>query len=180
MAGKTLGILGLGLIGGHLANYCRALGMDVIAWSRSMTADKAAAAGVQAVSIDDLFARSDIVSLHLVLSPETEKIVGQAQLSRMRDGAILVNTSRAPLIDEQPLIDALHNRRIQAAIDVFNEEPLPADHPLRSAPNVVLTPHVGYGTREMYQIFYRNSIENTLAFLDGTPIRQYSPDRHLM
>ncbi|MBB3455998.1 phosphoglycerate dehydrogenase-like enzyme [Rhizobium sp. BK313] len=180
MAGKTLGILGLGLIGGHLANYCRALGMDVIAWSRSMTTDKAAAAGVEAVSIDDLFARSDIVSLHLVLSPETEKIVGQAQLSRMRDGAILVNTSRAPLIDEKPLIDALQNRRIQAAIDVFNEEPLPADHPLRSAPNVVLTPHVGYGTREMYQIFYRNSIENTLAFLDGAPIRQYSFDRHLM
>ncbi len=78
------------------------------------------------------------------------------------------------------MIDALQNRRIQAAIDVFNEEPLPADHPLRSAPNVVLTPHVGYGTREMYQIFYRNSIENTLAFLDGAPIRQYSPDRHLM
>ncbi|WP_204326874.1 D-2-hydroxyacid dehydrogenase family protein [Rhizobium lusitanum] len=180
LAGKTLGILGLGLIGGHIANYCRALGMNVIAWSRSMTDDKAAAAGVEAVSIDDLFARADIVSLHLVLSPETEKIVGRAQLSRMRDGAVLVNTSRAPLIDEQPLLEALRNRRIQAAIDVFNEEPLPAEHPLRTAPNVVLTPHVGYGTREMYQIFYRNSVENILAFLDGAPIRQYSSANHLM
>ncbi|MDE1996211.1 MAG: D-2-hydroxyacid dehydrogenase family protein [Rhizobiaceae bacterium] len=180
LAGKTLGVLGLGLIGGHVATYCRALGMNVIAWSRSMTAEKAEAAGVEAVSIDDLFGRADIVSLHLVLSPETEKIVGRTQLSLMRAGAILVNTSRAPLIDEQPLLDALRDRRIQAAIDVFSEEPLPPNHPLRSAPNVVLTPHVGYGTREMYQVFYRNSVENILAFLDGAPIRQYSPDRHLM
>jgi phosphoglycerate dehydrogenase-like enzyme len=180
LAGKTLGILGLGLIGGHVANYCRALGMHVIAWSRSMTPEKAAAAGVEAVSMDELFTRSDIVSIHLVLSAETEKIVGREQLSRMREGAILVNTSRAPLIDEQPLIEVLRSRRIQAAIDVFGEEPLPADHPLRSAPNVVLTPHVGYGTQEMYQLFYRNSVENALAFLDGVPIRQYSPDKHLM
>ncbi len=180
LAGKTLGILGLGLIGGHVTAYCRALGMNVIAWSRSMTPEKAAVAGVEAVSMDELFARADIVSIHLVLSPETEKIVGREELSRMREGAILVNTSRAPLIDEVSLIDALYEKRIQAAIDVFTEEPLPHDHPLRRAPNVVLTPHVGYGTREMYQIFYRNSIENALAFLDGTPIRVYSPDRHIM
>jgi phosphoglycerate dehydrogenase-like enzyme len=180
VAGKTLGILGLGLIGGHLANYCRALGMDVIAWSRSMTPEKAAAAGVEAVSIDELFARSDVVSVHLVLSPETQGIVGRAQLSRMRPGAILVNTSRGPLIDEPSLIEAVRSRRIQAALDVFNQEPLPVDHPLRSAPNVVLTPHVGYGTREMYRIFYRYSIENALAFLDGAPIRQYLPEKHLM
>jgi phosphoglycerate dehydrogenase-like enzyme len=180
LAGKTLGILGLGLIGGHLARYCRALGMDVIAWSRSMTPEKAAAAGVEPVSIDVLFSRADIVSLHLVLSAETQKIVGQAQFSRMRDGAILVNTSRGGLVDEASLLGALGERRIQAALDVFNEEPLPADHPLRSAPNAVLTPHVGYGTREMYQIFYRNSIENALAYLDGAPIRQFAPERHLM
>ncbi|MBY3307584.1 D-2-hydroxyacid dehydrogenase family protein [Rhizobium laguerreae] len=180
MAGRTLGILGLGLIGGHVANYCRAIGMNVTAWSRSITPEKAAAAGAEAVSVDELFSRSDIISVHLVLSPETTKFIGESELSRMRPGAILVNTSRAPLIDEPSLIEALHSRRIQAAIDVFNEEPLPVDHPLRSAPNVVLTPHVGYGTREMYQIFYRNSIENILAFLDGTPIRQYSPDRHSM
>jgi phosphoglycerate dehydrogenase-like enzyme len=180
VSGKTLGILGLGLIGGHLAKYCRALGMDVIAWSRSMTPQKAEAAGIEAVSIDELFERSDIISIHLVLSPETERIVGKQQLARMRNGAILVNTSRAPLIDEPSLLEALHSGRIQAAIDVFNQEPLPKSHPLRSAPNVVLTPHLGYGTREMYQVFYRNSIENAVAFLEGTPIRQYAPDKHLM
>jgi phosphoglycerate dehydrogenase-like enzyme len=180
LAGKTLGVLGLGLIGNHLVRYCRALGMDVIAWSRSMTPEKAAAAGVEPVSIDELFARSDVVSIHLVLSAETQGIVGSAQLSRMRPGAILVNTSRAGLIDEASLIEAVNNHRIQAALDVFSQEPLPADHPLRQANNVVLTPHVGYGTREMYQIFYRYSIENTLAFLNGAPIRQYLPEKHLM
>lgn len=170
----------MGLIGGHVANHCRAIGMNVIAWSRSITPEKAAAAGAEAVSVDELFSRSNIISVHLVLSPETIKIISESQLSRMRPGTIVVNTSRAPLIDEPSLIEALHSRRIQAAIDVFNEKPLPFDHPLRSAPNVVLTPHFGYGTREMYQIFYRNSIENILAFLDGPPIRQYSPDKHFM
>jgi phosphoglycerate dehydrogenase-like enzyme len=98
----------------------------------------------------------------------------------MRDGAILVNTSRAPLVDEAALLEALQARRIQAALDVFNEEPLPLGHPLRRAPNVVLTPHLGYGTQDTYRIFYRNSIENTLAFLDGAPIRLYQPQQHVM
>jgi phosphoglycerate dehydrogenase-like enzyme len=173
LAGKTLGILGLGLIGTRVASYCRALGMHVIAWSSDMTPDKAAAAGVEAVEIDTVFERADVISIHLVLVPRTRGIVGRAQLARMRKGAILVNTSRAPLIDEDALLEALHDRRIQAALDVFNEEPLPQDHPLRSAPNVVMTPHVGYGTKEMYELFYRRSIENTLAFLDGVPIRRY-------
>ena len=98
----------------------------------------------------------------------------------MRTGAILVNTSRGGLIDEAPLLNALSHRRIQAALDVFTEEPLSADHPLRKVPNAVLTPHVGYGTREMYQIFYGNSIENAIAFLDGAPIRQFMPEKHVM
>ncbi|GHU04698.1 2-hydroxyacid dehydrogenase [Betaproteobacteria bacterium] len=177
LEGKTIGILGLGLIGGRVATYCRALGMNVLAWSRSMTAGKAVAAGIEAVEIDALFDRADVVSIHLVLSPQTHGIVGRAQLARLRKGAILVNTSRAPLIDEEALLEALNERRIQAALDVFNEEPLPPDHPLRTAPNVVLTPHVGYGTYENYETFYRNSIENTLAFLSGTPIRRYVSEK---
>jgi phosphoglycerate dehydrogenase-like enzyme len=178
LAGKTLGILGLGLIGGKVAGYARALGMEVIAWSRSMTAEKAAAAGAKAVSRDELFARSDAVSIHLVLSDETRGMVDAAALRLLRHGAILVNTSRAPIIDEPALLEALSERRIQAALDVFMEEPLPAGHPLTTAPNTVLTPHVGYGTREAYALFYRNSIENALAFLDGNPIRRYEPERH--
>jgi phosphoglycerate dehydrogenase-like enzyme len=173
LEGKTLGILGLGKIGGRVAGYGRALGMNVIAWSRSMTPEKAAAAGVEALGIDALFERADIVSIHLVLSPQTRGIVGRAQLARLRKGALLVNTSRGPLIDEEALLEALNERRIQAALDVFNEEPLPENHPLRAAPNLVLTPHLGYGTYENYETFYLNSIENTLAFLDGAPIRLY-------
>lgn len=180
LAGKTLGILGLGLIGTRVAGYAQSLGMEVIAWSRSITPEKAAAAGVEPVDQRELFRRADITSIHLVLSDETRGIVGARELGLMRDGAILVNTSRAPLIDEPALLDALAGRRIQAALDVFTEEPLPRDHPLRSAPNAVLTPHVGYGTREAYELFYRNSIENTLAFLDGAPIRRYEPDQHAM
>ncbi|GHU32170.1 2-hydroxyacid dehydrogenase [Betaproteobacteria bacterium] len=178
LEGKTLGILGLGKIGGRVAGYARALGMNVIAWSRSMTPDKAAAAGVEAVgtNADALFEQADVVSIHLVLSPQTQGIVGRAQLARLRKGAILVNTSRGPLIDEEALLEALNERRIQAALDVFNEEPMPPDHPLRTAPNVVLTPHLGYGTYENYETFYRSSIENTLAFLSGAPIRLYVPE----
>ena len=174
LTGKTVGILGFGLIGGRVASYCQALGMNVIAWSRSMTPEKAAATHVEAVDIDALFDRADIVSIHLVLSPQTEGIVGREQLARLRQGAILVNTSRGPLIDEQALLGALNERRIQAALDVFAEEPLPRNHPFRTAPNVVLTPHVGYCTFENYETFFRNSIENTMAFLNGAPIRRYA------
>lgn len=178
LSGKTLGILGLGLIGSRVAGYARALGMDLIAWSRSMTPLKAADAGVTAVSRDELFERADVVSVHLVLSPETTGIIGRQELARMRDGAVLVNTSRAPLIDETALLEAVTTGRLQAALDVFAQEPLPDGHPLRRAPNVVLTPHVGYGTREAYGEFFRNSVENTVAFLDGRPIRLYQPSQH--
>jgi phosphoglycerate dehydrogenase-like enzyme len=180
LSGKTLGILGLGLIGGRVAVYARALGMNVIAWSRSMTPQKAVDAGVEPVSRDELFSRSDVVSLHLVLSDETRGIVDASALGRMRKGAVLVNTSRAGLIDEPALLASLEAHAIQVALDVFEEEPLPTDHPLRRVPNTVLTPHVGYGTQEAYQLFYRYSIENTLAFLDGAPIRRYKPAEHHM
>jgi phosphoglycerate dehydrogenase-like enzyme len=178
LAGKTFGVLGFGLIGKRMARYTQALGMNVIAWARSLTPEEAAKAGVEAVGRDELFERSDIVSIHLVLAPGTTGIVGPAQFALMRRGAVLVNTSRAALIDETALLEALSKGRIQAALDVFPEEPLPSDHPLRSAPNAVLTPHLGYGTLDTYRIFYRNSIENTLAFLDGAPIRRYDPGRH--
>ncbi|MCB9993504.1 MAG: D-2-hydroxyacid dehydrogenase family protein [Hyphomicrobiaceae bacterium] len=178
LAGKTIGILGLGLIGERMAGYCNALGMRVLAYSRSMTADRAQRAGVEPAGIDDIFERSDVVSIHLVLSAETRNLVGRTQLSSMRDGAVLINTSRAQIVDEEALLAALTTGKLRAALDVFHEEPLPADHPLRTAPNTVLTPHVGYGTREIYSLFYRNSLENTLAFLDGTPIRLYAPQLH--
>jgi phosphoglycerate dehydrogenase-like enzyme len=176
LSGRTLGIVGLGLIGQRVAHYCQALGMNVIAWSRSMTPEKAAAAGVEAVSRQALFERSDVVSLHLVLSAETRNLVGSDELARMRPGSLLVNTSRAGLIDEAALLSALRTGRLQAALDVFNQEPLPADHPLLSAPNTVFTPHVGYGTREIYQQFFRNSVENIVAFLDDMPIRLYAAE----
>jgi phosphoglycerate dehydrogenase-like enzyme len=178
LAGKTLGILGYGLIGERVARYGQALGMDVLAWSRSMTGERAQAGGVTAVSRDELFERSDIVSINLVLSPETDRIVGAHEIARLKPGTLIVNTSRAGLIDEAALLQALHAGRIQAALDVFNLEPLPAGHPLLDAPNTVLTPHVGYGTRENYEHFFRNSVENVLAFLDGAPIRRYAPELH--
>jgi phosphoglycerate dehydrogenase-like enzyme len=178
LAGKTLGILGLGLIGRRVARYARALDMRVLAWSRSMTAQKAAEADAEPVAREALFDRSDIVSIHLVLAPETRGIVGAADIARMRPDALLVNTSRAPLVDEASLLEALHAGRIRAALDVFMEEPLRRDHPLRRAPNTVLSPHVGYGTIEAYRHFYRSSVENTLAFLGGAPIRRYDAQNH--
>ena len=170
--GKTVGIMGYGLIGKRVAGYCRALGMNVITWDHFI-APGSPVDGAESVEIDTLFKRADIITIHLVLVPGNRGIVSRERLALMREGAILVNTSRGPLIDEVALVDALQERRIQAALDVFIEEPLPRDHPLRSAPNAVLTPHVGYGTSDIYEHFYRCSIENTLAFLDGNPIRRY-------
>ena len=120
---------------------------------------------------DELFAASDVVSLHVVLSDRTRGIVGAAELARMKAGAILVNTARAPLVDEDALIAAVASRRIIAALDVFYREPLPPDHPLAHASNVVLTPHLGYSVTEVYQEYYQHTVENALAFLDGKPIR---------
>lgn len=169
--GKTIGLIGLGRIGSRMAAYCRALDMKVVAWSQNLTADAAAAIGAVRLEKDELFATADVVSLHLVLSPRTRGIVGAADLARLRSGAIVVNTARAPLIDEAALIDAVQSRRIVAALDVFYREPLPASHPLAQAPNVVLTPHLGYSVVEVYREYYRDSVENALAYLDGTPIR---------
>ena len=175
LAGKTLGIIGLGRLGARLARYAAALEMKVLAWSQNLTAETAEAAGARLVSKAQLLADSDVVSLHLVLSARTRGIIGAAELAAMRQGAVLINTSRGPLVDEAALVEAVQAGRIIAALDVYDREPLPADHPLRHLSNAVLTPHLGYGTIETFRSFYRQGIENVLAFLDGAPIRMLDP-----
>jgi phosphoglycerate dehydrogenase-like enzyme len=176
LAGKTLGLLGLGRLGSHMARYGRALNMNLLAWSQNLTAEKAQAQGATHVTKEDLFSRSDAVSIHLVLSDRTRGLVGPAELARMKSGAILINTSRGPIVDEKALLDALQARRIVAALDVFDREPLPPNHPLRSAPNTVMTPHLGYGVQDTWLNFYPQSMENALAFLDDKPVRVVNPD----
>jgi phosphoglycerate dehydrogenase-like enzyme len=176
LAGKTMGVIGLGRLGSHMARYCKALNMNLLAWSQNMTPDKAQAAGATMVSKGDLLSRSDAVSIHLVLSDRTRGLIGAVDLAKMKPGAILVNTSRGPIVEEKALIDAVQSRRIVAALDVFDREPLPPSHPLRRAPNVVMTPHLGYGVQETWVSFYPQSVENALAFLDGKPVRVTNPD----
>ncbi len=175
LAGKTLGLIGLGRIGGTMARYGIALGMEVLAWSQNLAAERAREAGATLVSKEDLLARADVVSLHLVLSDRTRGIIGAAELARMKPGAVLINTSRGPLVDEAALIGELRSGSLIAGIDVYDREPLPAHHPLRTAPNCVLTPHVGYVVAEVMADFYKQLIQNALAFLDGKPVRVMSP-----
>ncbi|HTT40844.1 MAG TPA: D-2-hydroxyacid dehydrogenase family protein [Burkholderiales bacterium] len=174
--GRTLGVIGLGKIGGRVARYAQALGMQVLAWSQNLSPEKAQAAGAKLVDKAALLAEADVVTLHVVLSERTRGILGAQDLERMKPGAILVNTSRGPLVDEAALLAALQAGRLVAALDVYGQEPLPADHPLRTLPNVVLTPHLGYCTREVYSQFYRESIANVAAFLDGKPTRVLNPE----
>ena len=167
LAGKTMGIIGLGKLGTQMARYCKALGMNVVAWSQNLTAERAAAEGTTLVSKQELLATSDAVSIHLVLSDRTRTLIGAAELARMKPGVILVNTSRGPIVDEGALIEALNADKIRAGLDVYDREPLPANHPLLSAQNVVLTPHLGFSMGETWHEYYPQSVENALAFLDG-------------
>lgn len=170
--GKTLGLLGLGNLGSRVARIGQAFGMDTIAWSQNLTADRAAEHGVAAVDRQELFANADVLSVHVVLSDRTRGLVGSAELAAMKGSAILVNTSRGPIIDQVALLDTLRRQAIRcAALDVYDTEPLPSDHPLRTLPNTVLTPHIGYVTRELYEIFYGDAVENIAAFQAGQPIR---------
>ena len=163
---RTLGILGLGRIGTASARIAGAFGMDVVAWSPNLTAEKAADAGARYVEKDELFRTADIVTVHLVLGKRSRGIVGAAELALMKPDAWLVNTSRGPLVDENALIAALREKRIAgAALDVFATEPLPPGHPFRTLPNVLATAHVGFVTRETYEIFYRDTVKNILAWL---------------
>jgi phosphoglycerate dehydrogenase-like enzyme len=171
LAGKTLGVVGLGRLGARMARYALALDMNVIAWSPNLTEDKARQAGARLVSKSDLMAASDAISIHMVLSPRSRGIIVAEDIGRMKPGAILINTSRGPLIDEAALVAAVKAGKIVAALDVFDQEPLPENQPLRGLTHTVLTPHLGYGVAETWADFYPRSIENALAFLDGRPIR---------
>jgi len=174
--GKTLGVLGLGTLGSRVARVGRALEMKVLAWSQNLTAERAAAEDAMLVAKDDLLARSDFVSIHLVLSERTRGLVGARELGLMKRSAYLVNTSRGPIVDEAALIRALGDGTIAGAgLDVFDEEPLPRDHPFRRLPNIVITPHLGYVTEETYRIFYGQAVEDIKAYLDGTPLRVLRP-----
>jgi len=175
--GKTLGVVGVGRVGGRVATLARAFGMTVIAWSPNLTAERAAEAGASFVTKDELFAASDIVSIHLVLGERSRSIVGARELALMKKGAYLVNTARGPIVDEAALLAALQTKAIAgAALDVYDREPLPAGHPLRALDNVVLTPHLGYVSVESYRVYYGDTVENIAAFLDGKPIRVVNPE----
>lgn len=176
LSGKTLGLVGLGRVGKRMAEYARVFGMEVVAWSQNLTEEAAAAVGVRRVDKSALFAQSDVVSIHVVLSERTRGLVGVHELASMKPTAFLLNTSRGPVVDEAALIGALRDGLIAGAgLDVFDAEPLPREHPLRLLPNVTLSPHLGYVTREMLGAFYTDTVEAVAAWLDGTPIRIANP-----
>ncbi len=169
LANKTLGLIGLGRIGSLVARVALALDMKVIAWSQNLTAEAAARAGAQLVSKRELLQQADVVSIHLVLSDRTAGLIDAAAFSLMKATARLVNTSRGPIVVESALRDALATNKIAgAAIDVFDVEPLPAEHPFRKLDNLLATPHIGYVTRDLYERFYRDTVSNIAAWLDET------------
>jgi len=173
--GLTLGVVGLGKLGSKMAKVGQALGMRVIAWSQNLNPDDAAAIGVTRVEKPALFAEADVITLHLVLSDRSRGIVGAAELGAMKRSAIIVNTSRGPLIAQDALVAALRERRIGGAgIDVFDQEPLPPDHPLLDCPNTMLTPHLGYVARQNYAAYFQGAVEAIEGYLSGAPIRVLS------
>ncbi|MFO1415285.1 MAG: D-2-hydroxyacid dehydrogenase family protein [Burkholderiales bacterium] len=171
LEGRRLGVVGLGHIGGRVARYAQAFGMDVVAWSPNLTDEKAADHGVVRVDKHALFATSDVVSVHLGLSERTRGVIGAAEIDAMPPGAVFVNTSRGPLVDEPALLAALRAGHIRAGLDVYDVEPLPPGHPFTTLPNVVLTPHLGFVVRESMTRFYTQAVENIVAYLDGSPTR---------
>ena len=172
LSGSTLGVIGLGRIGRQIAKVGLAFGMEVIAWSQNLTDEAAEAAGVRRVEKETLLRESDWVTLHLVLSERTKGIIGPDELALMKPTAWLVNTSRGPLVDEGALIAALETKRIAGlAVDVFDHEPLAGNHPFRTFGNVIATPHIGFVTENSYRIFYRDTVDNLVAWLNGAPLR---------
>jgi phosphoglycerate dehydrogenase-like enzyme len=169
---KILGMLGLGNLGSQVATVGKAFGMAVLAWSQNLTAERATQVGATLVSKDELLSRSDIVTIHLVLGDRSRGLLGARELELMKPTAYLINTSRGPIVEEKALVEALQKGIIAgAALDVYDEEPLPLDHPLRKLPNTVITPHLGYVTVEGYRIFFGDAVEDMQAFLQGKPVR---------
>ena len=172
LAGRTLGILGLGGLGRRMAAIARAFEMEVIAWSENLTAEAAAGAGATAVGRDELFERADVLTIHTRLSDRTRGLVGARELGLMKPTALLVNTSRGPIVDEDALLAALRKGVIAgAALDVYAKEPLPKDSELREAPRTLLTPHLGYVTTGTYEVMYRDAVEDIAAWIRGAPVR---------
>ncbi|WP_440119162.1 D-2-hydroxyacid dehydrogenase family protein [Paenibacillus sp. QZ-Y1] len=175
--GKTLGLLGLGKIGSNMARIAQAFGMKVVAWSENLTQEKAEEKGViWARTKEQLLEQSDIVSIHLVLSDRTRNLIGQADFQRMKRTALLINTSRAGIVDQGAMVEALESGLIAGAgVDVYEQEPLPVNHMLRTLPNLLATPHLGYVTHGNYKIYFNHTVEDIEMFLKGTPIRQLLP-----
>jgi phosphoglycerate dehydrogenase-like enzyme len=176
LAGKTLGVVGLGRIGTRVAEVGRAFGMDVLAWSPHLTADRATAAGAHAMPLDELLSRSDVVTLHLVLGETTRGVIGAAEITLMKRSAFLVNTARSGLLDTHAAARAVDRGELAGlGLDVFDVEPIPVDDPIRTTSGVLLTPHLGYVTDDVYRLFFRQVVEDILAFWAGDPVRVVAP-----
>jgi phosphoglycerate dehydrogenase-like enzyme len=176
LAGARLGVVGLGRLGTQVARIGQAFGMDVVAWSQNLTDERAAEHGVRRVEREELFATSDVVTVHLLWSRRTRGLIGADDFARMKSTALFVNTSRGQVVQTEALIDVLREGRIGGAgLDVYDQEPLPDDDPIRSLPRTVLTPHLGYVTRGTYEVFYGEAVEDVAAFLRGEPVRVLEP-----
>jgi phosphoglycerate dehydrogenase-like enzyme len=177
LEGATLGLVGLGRLGGRMVPVAHAFGMEVLAWSQNLDPEAARELGARPVEKAELFERADVVSIHYKLGERSRGLVGAAELDAMKSSAYLVNTSRGPIVDTDALVAALEAGAIAGAgLDVYDTEPLPADHPLRRAPRTVLTPHLGYVTEDTYAVFFGDAVEDVLAYLDGAPIRVIEAD----
>jgi phosphoglycerate dehydrogenase-like enzyme len=175
LEGQTLGIVGLGKLGSRVAAIAQAIGMKVNAWSQNLTPEKCAAAGVGYMSKEELFATSDFITIHVILSKRSRGLITRDDLNRMKPTAYLINTARGPIVDEAALLDLLQQRKIAGAgLDTFSEEPLPVDHPIRKLDNVVLTPHLGYVTEQGYRRYYSDMVEDIVAWMNGAPVRVIS------
>lgn len=176
LKGKTLGLLGLGRLGSQVARVGAAFGMEIMAWSENLSDEHAQSHGARRVEKEDLFRLADILSIHTRLSDRTQGLVGRKELALMKPSAYLINTSRGPIVDEAALVEALNAGTIAGAgLDVYGIEPMPTGHPLRTCSNLLTTPHIGYVTEETYEIFYRDTVEDIRAFLDGEPVRVIKP-----
>lgn len=176
LSGRTLGIIGLGKLGGRVARIGQALEMKVIAWSQNLTTERCREVGATLASKEELLRQSDFVTLHVQLSPRTERMIGTSELALMKPSAYLINTSRGQVVDEAALLTALRDKKIAGAgIDVYDVEPLPLDHPFRKLANAVTTPHLGYATRDNFSLFYQGMVADIRAWLDGKPINVMTP-----